>query len=141
MPRISGKARLTTQLKDLWLAQVATEMLHGEDDLGELIKLLVESGIRSSFGDIEGSREGRGGRASTTFMDKWIWNWGSSGEGIEDSVPGVGSGESEGGIGEEIIEGIELMSLIIPAIRYLAPQDPIPRSEFLFHDHVCQVTL
>lgn len=41
-------------------------------------------------------------------------------------------------IGEGIMEGIELISLIVPAIRYLSPRDPIPRREFLFHhDHVC----
>jgi len=91
MPRISGKARLTTQWKDLWLAHVAAEMLHGEDDLGEQIKLLVESGIRSSLVDREGSREGRGGGASSTMILKWILNDEEVGEGIGDSALGVGS--------------------------------------------------
>jgi len=137
MPRISEKARLTTQLKTLWLAHVAAEMLYGEDDLGEQIKLLVESGIRSSPADKEGSRGESGGGASSTTILNRILNGGGVRGGIEDSVIGGGSGDSGTGIGEEIMEGIEWMSLIVPAIRYLAPRDPIPRSEYLFHDHVC----
>jgi len=56
---------------------------------------------------------------------------------IDDLVLEGGSRESGGCIGDGIMEGIELMSLIVPAIRYLSPRDPIPRSEFLYHDHVC----
>jgi len=98
MPRISGKAQLTTQLKALWLAHVVSEMLHGEDNLGEEIKFLGQLGIRSSPVDIEGSGGDRSEGGSSTMILPWILdNWEEGVEtGIDDLVLEGGSRESGG---------------------------------------------
>jgi len=46
-------------------------------------------------------------------------------------------GAVQGGEEEEMMGVIELLCLMVPGVRYWAPREPIPRSEFLFHHHVC----
>jgi len=46
-------------------------------------------------------------------------------------------GGSQSGSNEDLGEEIEALGIVIAGIPYLAPQEPIPRSEYLFNYHVC----
>ena len=43
---------------------------------------------------------------------------------------------SQPGLDEGLREEIEVLGIVIAGIRYLAPREPIPRSEYLFNYHV-----
>jgi len=53
----------------------------------------------------------------------------------EDPIYRMGGGQS--GLEKELGEGIEILGIVIAGIRYLAPREPIPCSEYLFNYHVC----
>ena len=145
MPRISPKTQLLFQLRDIWLANSILTILFSEDDFELLKQILFASG----------GHRGRGGGVGD-------WEGGSGAEGyrrrgIEGSAGGLGWPvldldedtliEDQGSVGSdwttskdvmdaEVLEMVELLLLGIPRIRYLAPREPIPRSEYLFNSHV-----
>ena len=59
---------------------------------------------------------------------------GNSEIGEKNAIQGIGG--TEGSEEEDVMEGVKLLWCFISSIRYLAPREPIPRSEYLFNYHV-----
>ena len=146
MPRISEKAQLAIQLQDLWLGNAIGHVLLTEDDL-ELgvvgsagTRALVSEGRRAD----EDVRRHASGEATfstgscCTTLDL-VHLIGAFKE-VENSKEGdnhmYGMKGSEQGLEEGPREEIEVLGIVIAGIRYLAPREPIPRSEYLFNYHV-----
>ncbi|KAG0138656.1 hypothetical protein HOY82DRAFT_595083 [Tuber indicum] len=125
MPRISEKVQLTNQLQDIWLSNVIATILFTENDFEFLYECLI-----GSKRDQLGAREQIIATAmrSTTDVTDIMFGIG------ENTVSNLEVCESI--LDEEVMEGLELLGLVLPAIRYLAPREAIPRCEYLFNYHI-----
>lgn len=135
MPRTSEKAQITTQLSQIWLANVISTVLVSENDLLSIFY----------FFETEGNRRGpeATGQASTArgsrSLDREVFNYLRLNLGLREfGIERMDVMQSVEGIEEEeMMEGVELLWLFVSSIWYLAPREPIPRSEYLFKYHVC----
>ncbi|KAG0136998.1 hypothetical protein HOY82DRAFT_598017 [Tuber indicum] len=129
MPRTSEKARITYQLGDIWLSNAIVQMIFNtSDDLSLFFKCFKSFVHNQKYTkrDVSTNLE----IASTLLESSVTTNFNGeirSEMGVEDSDDGFGKDE---------MEVIELLAMGVPAIRYLMPRDPIPRSEFMFNHHI-----
>jgi len=146
MPRISEKAQLAIQLQDLWLVNAIGDILLTGEDL-ELV-IIGSSGAGASVSERrrvdEDVRRHAGGEATfaagsyrtTLELVRLLGGF----EEVENSQEGgdsmYGIRGSRPGLDEGLREEIEVLGIVIAGIRYLAPREPIPRSEYLFNYHV-----
>jgi len=145
MPQTTKKAKLLSQLRDLWLANSILTNLVGEDDFDLLKGILfasrgqehvfdrgVSMGVQlSSVGFLGGGGEGG------VEVSSWLLLHSGEEKIIEGEVMGT-NWENMGNILDaEVVKAIEILLLGIPRIRDLAARQPIPHSEYLFNYHVC----
>lgn len=140
MPRISEKTYVISALKNIWLADALTTILASDDRTESIIQHFTESPVARMPGlHVEG--RGCGRQVGQGIVGGIV---GAVGEAMgSDDVGGMEENmrvvleAAQGGEEEEMIGVVELLCLLVPGVRYLAPRERIPRSEFLFHHHVC----
>jgi len=138
MPRTSEKAKITTQLSHIWLANEISRVLNCENDLPfRLFSTRAQGNLRRrELVGQEAMGEERVGGSMVAF-DQHMLDFGFGGfeDGNKDAIQGLGGIEESDE--EEIMEGVERLCVFVSSIRYLAQREPIPRSEYLFNYHVC----
>ena len=135
MPRTSEKAQLTSQLQDTWLAHILLNRRFDEDDWELLAQFLGpttpatirnRSTTRKSPFKNQSDSDARWIGGDTMVLAK----------GVEGEMTfGLKRADEEE---KEIEEWIGFLGIALQEIRSLAPRVPIPRSEYLFTQHVCQ---
>lgn len=133
MPRISEKFKIACHLKDLWLSNTIMDNVF--DNSNEILLLLKYLGPHSQssreFLQLPSAQTAIDVRQFLIILDEPEISSILIGEGPEACLE-----SEESGLGKEIEEIIEFLGLSIPAIRYLMPREPIPRSDYMFQHHV-----
>jgi len=145
MPRTSEKAKLLSQLRDLWLANSILTNLFGEDDFDLLKEILFVSRGQGQVLDRGGSLGAQlglvgflgGGVEGGVEVSSWLLLDLEEEKIIEGEVMGTNWENTGDILDAEVVEAIKILLLGIPRIRYLAPREPIPQSKYLFNYHVC----